>query len=792
MAQGEIPDNARGYRGFRGTIGRTLNESRPWWPEPTRPPAGSPNIVVVLADDMGWSDIGPFGSEIPTPALDRIADRGFRLTNYHTTPLSSPARAAALTGLNPHRAGFATVANSDPGFPGVRLELGEDVATLPEILKANGWATFAVGKWHLTRDALIHEGADKSSWPIQRGFEHYYGSLEGLNSFFHPNQLVRDNTAVQREDTPEGYYLTDDYTDRAIEFITAHRASSERPFFLYFAHTAMHGPLGAKRSDIERFRGRYDAGWDELRAARHRRQVELGVVPPETALPPKRGKGGWDIPDWEGLDPARRERFARYQEVYAAMVGSIDESLGRITVVLEELGELDNTIIVFTSDNGASAEGGPEGTRSYFSQFLSGGVPDDWDFDTALDLEEIGGPRSMAHYPEGWGMVSNTPFRSFKGHTYAGGVRVPFLLSWPDGLGVPTQHPEGIDYDAPAGLRTQYQYVTDLVPTLLDLAGVEHPADPKGDGDGDPKRPDGVSFAPNLRDGSLPSRHEEQYVELGGNRGFYRDGWKAIIDHTPGTDPDADSWELYRVADDPTETTDLAAERPEVVADLAKRWEDAAWRNTVFPIVDPANPLSRLRRPDEEELARPVRLLPGTPRLERYRSSKLTALRDFDVEIDVELTADAEGVLVAHGDQGGGYLVAVEGGSLVLVVNEYGRAHRAEVPLGGALAAGRHTVVLESRTRPEFRADWRLRLAGEDPPLAELPGLWAFIGMAPFSGIDVGVNRGGPVDWGIYERHGSFRYGGRLHSVTYRPGQQADYSDAVIAKIAAQAAEIFD
>ena len=203
---------------------------------------------MVLLDDMGYADIGPFGSEIPTPALQRLADEGFAFTNYHTTPVCSPARAAVLTGLNPHRAGFATVANSDPGFPGVRLELGEDVSTLAEVLHGAGYATAAVGKWHLTRDSLIHEGADKSSWPVQRGFDHYYGSLEGLNSSFHPNQIVRDNTVVQVEETPEDYYITDDYTDEALRFIQGTRASApqeQRPFFLYFAHTAMHGPLGA-------------------------------------------------------------------------------------------------------------------------------------------------------------------------------------------------------------------------------------------------------------------------------------------------------------------------------------------------------------------------------------------------------------------------------------------------------------------------------------------------------------------------------------------------------------------
>lgn len=256
---------------------------------------------MVLPDDMGYADIGPFGSEIPTPALQRLADEG-----------------------------FATVANSDHGFPGVRLALGEDVSTLAEVLHGAGYATAAVRKWHLTSDSLIHEGAANSSWPVQRGFDHYYGSLEGLNSFFHPNQIVRDNTVVQVEVTPEDYYITDDYTDEALRFIQGTRTSTpqgQRPFYLYFAHTAMHGPLGAKDTDLTKHRGRYSEGWDVLRRERHARQIDLGIMPPETLLPESVGRLGKEVIDWESWDGETKNLYARYQEVYAAMVDSIDQSL---------------------------------------------------------------------------------------------------------------------------------------------------------------------------------------------------------------------------------------------------------------------------------------------------------------------------------------------------------------------------------------------------------------------------------------------------------------------------------
>ena len=777
---GEIPDYARGYEGFGGRVGRTLADSTPEWPNGRTAPAGSPNIIVVLLDDMGFADIAPFGSEIPTPNLSQLAEEGFSLTNYHTTPVCSPARAAVLTGINPHRAGFATVANSDPGFPGVRLELGDDVATTAEVLRHNGYSTFGVGKWHLTRDALINAGADKSSWPIQRGFDQYYGSLEGLNSFFHPNQLVQDNTIVQREHTPEGYYLTDDYTDKALEYISGLRANNQdTPFFLYFAHTAMHGPLGAKDEDIRRHAGAYDVGWDEVRRRRHQAQIAAGIIPDHTPLPEREGKLGRAIPAWDDLDEDTRARYARYMEVYAAMVDSVDQSLGRITELLDTLGERENTIIVFTSDNGGTAEGGPEGTRSYFSRFAHvRGLPRDFDRDVDRDLDTIGGPRAMVHYPEGWAMASNTPFRFYKGQTYAGGVRVPLLISWPKGLrkAKPT---------ARAGLRHHYQFATDILPTLLDLAELDHPGLRQGV---KTKSLDGSSFANILRDPQAPSTHIEQYSEWGGNRGFYRDGWKIVADHQPGTPFDDGEWELYRVADDPNELHNLATHEPEITRDLAARWERAAWENTVFPLNDGSDPRTERRRPAEDALARPVTFYPGTPKLERYRSSKLTSLRSFDVLVAVDIAAGDAGVLFSHGDQGGGYIAYVTtDGRLHFAVNEYGRLHDVDA---GALAVGSHEVLVRSQPLPDFRARWIVSVDGEER--ARLDDLWALVGMAPFSGIDIGINRGGPVHWDLYAAHGSFRYSGVLRSVTYAPGEAAPYSPAVLAELARDAADAFD
>lgn len=774
-----VPAYARGYEGFGGTIGRTAGESEPWWPEPARPPAGAPNIVVVLVDDMGFSDVGPFGSEIPTPNLDAVANRGYRLSNYHTTPVCSPARAALMTGVNPHRAGFASVANSDPGFPGLTLELGDDVATLPEALREAGYATFMVGKWHLTRDAQMNDAGRRGSWPTQRGFDRYYGSLEGLNSFFAPNRLIRDNSPVRVERYPDDYYLTDDLTDEAISMIRGLRASDDRPFFLYVAHHAMHGPLGAPSSYLERQRGRYADGWDALREERFQRQLASGLFPEGTRLAPRNWEAGLDVPAWDSLPTEERRLLARYMEVYAAMVENIDHNLGRVLAAIDDYGELDNTIVVFTSDNGGTAEGGAAGTRSYFSQFVHvAGLPADWERDTPLDPELIGGPRAMVHYPRGWGMASNTPFRLYKGNTFAGGVRVPFVLSWPAGL---PRRP-GDD-----GLRTQYQYVTDLYPTLLELAGVSRPAARQGVPVTDL---DGTSFVTVARDAGAASTHPQQYAEWGGQRGFYRDGWKILTLHEPGTPYDDGEWQLFDVRSDPTEIDDVADDNPGLCKELAAAWEEAAWRNTVFPLTDTSGAMQR-RRPAEQSLSRPVTILPGTPTLERYRSSKLIALRDVDIEIAGRFTLHDEGVLVAHGDQGGGYVVYVEDGRLRLDWNEYGRLHEVDA---GPVPTGEQTLVLRLTTLPGFR--WRVALrGGPDEGAAELgvlPEVALLVGMAPWTGIDVGIDRGGPVSWPMHERHRSFAFNGRLHHVRYVPGASGDYPPGRVQAATDAATDVYE
>lgn len=743
------------YRDFAGRAGRTFAGSEPHWPErPQR--EGAPNVVIVLADDLGFADLGCYGSEIDTPHLDALAQRGLRYTDFHSTPMCSPTRAALLTGRNPHSVGIGFVAHADPGFPGYAMELSDDCVTSAEILRDAGWATLMVGKWHLAKDSDCSDAGPRHSWPCQRGFERFYGFLDGFTNLHHPHRLVRDNTAVEVDQYPPGYYFTDDITDEAISMVKGVKASDPtKPFFLYMAHGAVHAPLHAKPDDIAKYEGRYAAGWDVLRQSRFARMLDLGVLPPDTALPPRNTEEGDDVVAWDDLPAEQQQLFAKYMAVYAAMIDNIDQQFGRLCAALEELGELDNTIFLFTSDNGASREGEAEGTTAYYSHLLG-------TVDTAADLariDEVGGPTTTPHYPRGWAMASGTPFRLYKINTHAGGHSVPMLMAGP-----------GVDAD-PGGVRRQWTHVTDVLPTLLDLLGLELPEQRQGT---PVAALAGSSFAGTLRDPQAPSRHREQHVEMNGHRGFYRDGWEVVTRHRPLTPLDDAEWELYDLLSDRTETHDLAADQPERVTELAAAWDAAARANQVYPL-DEGSALKFLRRPERTEVFdRPVVLLPGTPQLERWRSQRLIWFRSFTVDVDLTFAAGDEGVLVSHGDQGGGYALLVEDGAFRLVFND-GRGRMPEVD-GGPVPEG------PTRLTAAFDAvgggSWTARLHVDGEQTAELEALPLLFPMSPFEGISVGTERKSPVDWRRYEQHGCYPFSGALRSVTYTPGQPAPDSPA--------------
>jgi arylsulfatase A-like enzyme len=752
---------AGSYAGFEGKVGQTFAGSEPWWPPRPAAPRGAPNVVVVLADDLGFSDIGCYGSEIGTPHLDALAAVGIRFTDFHVTPMCSPTRAALLTGVNPHLAGVGHVSNSDPGFPGYASELADDVTTMAELFRASGWSTFAIGKWHLTKDVDMSDAGTRKSWPLQRGFDRYYGFLEAFTNFHHPHRLVEDNHTVEVDRYPDGYYLTDDLTDHAISMIRSAKASDPtKPFLLYFAHGAVHAPLQAKPGDMRRHRDAYNAGWDVIRAARHRRQIELGIIDEGLALAPRNSEEGDDVRPWDDLTSDEHRLFARYMEIYAAMVDSIDQSVGRLRQALDDIDVLEDTIFLFTSDNGGSREGEAEGTSAYFRSLVSKNITDIESVDDDLArIDELGGPRTLCHYPRGWAMVSNTPFRLYKINTHAGGHTVPLIVSWPAQL-----HSRG-------EMRRQWAFVTDVLPTVLELAGIDASA---GQADSSLQPMQGTSFAPVLGAGgsTVEHPHTEQYFEMQGHRGFYRHGWELVTRHMPRTPFGPHEWELYDLQADRTEIVDLAATHPERVRELAEGWEAAALRNQVYPL-DEGSGLRYLTRPEwEDPLRAPVRLVRGTHTLERYRSQLLIQWRSFTVDLELRAQPGDQGVLLAHGDQGGGYAVYVDDAAadhaLVYVHNGYGETTELRTdPLPEHCRHVRLAVTAPGGWR------WNVALEVDGRPVGMLQRLVMPAAMAPFEGIDVGIDRRSPVSWDIYQRHGPFPFTGELFAATYTPGELA-------------------
>ena len=747
------------YEGFGGTIEREMSRSRPWWPPRPTASEGAPNVVVVLVDDLGYSDLGCYGSEISTPNVDALATAGVQFTNFHAQPSCSPTRASLLTGQESHAAGFGFPAQFDPGYPGHAMELPDDVITAAEVFRASGYTTFMAGKWHLSREADGMPGGDRGSWPCQRGFDRFYGFLDGFTDYHHPHQMIVDNTVLAIDEYPDGYYLTDDLTDRAIAMLReAKAADPAKPFFCYLAHGAVHAPLHAKPDDIARHVDRYHEGWDAVRAARFARQQTSGVVASGTVLPPRNTEAGADVPAWDDLTDDERKLFARYMAVYAAMIDNVDQNLGRLLAALDELGIRDDTIVVFLSDNGASREGGAQGTTSYLAGLHTG-----FGTDLAVDLERldlIGSEQTHPHYPRGWAMASNTPHRLYKISTHAGGHTVPCVLSWPRGL------------DA-RGLRRQYAHVIDLLPTLLELTGVAVP----GHRHGVELRPmAGRSFAPVLFDAAAPAVHTMQHYESMGNLGYYREGWEVVSQSHRNASFANTQWELYDLTVDPTETHDLAAEQPERVVEMVDAFDAAAWAAKVYPLVDDFLLYAGARPPSDDALAQPLRITPGLATVDRYRSVKVIQDRSFRIEIELSYSAGDEGVLVSHGSLGGGYEITVEDGRLVWTHNHGGHVRRVE---GDALPNGTTRITVEVEAPGSSR--WRLVLLADGVELARAEDLPAFSGMVPLEGIDVGRSRRSPVSWNRHLAHGAWPYTGVLHHATYRPGALApDAPEAIV------------
>lgn len=752
---------------FAGIVTENLATATPAWPSRPRPD-GAPDVVVMIVDDMGYSDIGPFGSEIPTPHLDAVAAEGARLTDFHVTPTCSPTRAALMTGCNSHAVGMGAVANADTGFPGYAAELPANQPTIAETFRAAGYTTMAVGKWHLSREQDMHAAGDRNSWPLQRGFDQYYGFLEAQANLHAPAQLYEGNNPVHVAQYPDGYYLTDDLTDRAVSMIAeSHASDPAKPLLMYYAHAAVHAPMHIKPGAADKFRGRYDAGWEEIRAERRRRQDVSGIVPADVGTGPLDDPTGSDVPAWESLSEDGKRLAARHMENYAAMVETIDESVGRIRDVLRRCGRLENTIFVFLSDNGASGGGGGDvGVVNHLANLNRTHTPTtEQRVAEEIDrLDQLGGPTTWPQYATAWATVANTPFRRHKFSTYRGGHQVSFLMSWPAGLG-----------EIAGAIRHQYAHVTDLLPTIAELAGVPVVTTRNGL---DARPLDGTSMVAALRDADAPSSHGDQYYECLGERAYYAGDWEAVAVRRPMTPFSQDHWALYDVAQDPVQLDDVSADHPERVRDLVSRWGDAATRNQVYPMAD-GSPLHWFQRdPAEQRLACETVLLPETPPLERFRASQLIDGRSFEVDVTLAeggYRAGDEGVLLAHGGQEAGYVLYVLGDALHLEQNAWGRTIVSDpVPV----PVGARTIRLRVDAPGKHRWVAALEIDGEI--VCKGVELLQLSWLVPFSGLSAGTMHRSPVSWELYRSRGMFPYSGRWDTVVVRPGAHAPDAPAVL------------
>ena len=725
-------------------LGRTMQDSDPWWdPEPT-PAAGTPNVVLCVFDDVGYSDFGCYGSEIATPTIDRLAAGGLRYTNFHTTSLCSPTRASLLTGRHHHAVGMGSLANYDLGFPGYRGRITNDAALLPEVLRPLGWNSFAVGKWHLTPMHHTGPAGPFHQWPTQRGFDRFYGFMDGAMNHWDPF-LTEDNRHVPRPDGDD-YHLTTDLMNHAIRMVSDQRSvAPERPFFLYLAFGAGHSPHHVPKEMIDEYVPVFEKGWDQTRLDRIARQKAMGLIPADTELPP-RNPG---VPVWENLSADQQRLFVRFQAAFAAMLTHTDREIGRLVSLLETTGDLHNTVFIVMSDNGASQEGSQAGTMHQGRYFERAPIT----LDQSIDLiDEIGETQWFNNYPLGWAMAGNTPCKFYKQNTHGGGVRDPFVMHWPARLG------------APGEVRHQFHHVTDVTPTLMELVGAHLPDTVNGVA----QMPlHGTSMAYTLHDAAAPTRKAVQHFEMLGHRGIVADGWKAVTLHDPRTSLDDDRWELYHLDDDFSEAHDLAADHPDVVEGLVARWWEEAAKYKVLPIDQRAGGGRRPRRPVRTSWT----LWPG---LERVPSDAAPRLQNTSHTITAHITVPeggCEGALYTDGDRWGGYAMFVQDGRTCF--HYHFPLERHEVRSPGTLTPGDHTIGWRLTVHDRVAGTGELSIDGAVVATVEIPRI--IRGWMPFNGMSVGADTVAPVGT-TYES--PFRFTGVLHRVDVellgdRPGPDA-------------------
>ncbi len=742
---------------FQGIVNLDIRDSKPDWEPYLQPTAteGAPNVLFIVWDDVGFAAMEPWGGLIETPTMNRLAKEGLTYTNMHTTALCSPTRACLLTGRNHTSNGMACITEGASGFPNANGHIPFECATIAEVLGENGFNTYMLGKWHLCAEDEMNMASSKRNWPVGRGFERFYGFLGAETNNWYPD-LVHDNHPVDQPSSPtedgseKGYHLSRDLTDKALEFIKDAKAvAPDRPFFMYFCPGAGHAPHHAPKEWAEKYRGKFEMGYERYRELVLERQKQMGLVPENTTLPPINPIGasadtksptGLPFPPldyvkpWDALPENEKQLYRRMAEVYAGFLSYTDHQIGRIIDFLEESGQLDNTLVIVISDNGASGEGGPTGSVN--ENKVVNGVPDSLEHNLKY-LDVLGSPLTYNHYPTGWAMAFNTPFKMWKRYSYNGGICDPFLIHWPKGI------------KSRGEVRHQYHHAIDIVPTILDVVGVEAPEVVMGY----TQHPiEGVSMRYSFDEAKAPSARQTQFYSMLGSRGIWHQGWKAVTTHPTIAgwgNYEKDIWELYQTVEDRSECHNLAAQYPDKLQELINLWFFEAGKYQGFPL-DDRLPLEIILTPRPQMTKPRERYIYYSDTAEIPESQAVNIRnRSYSIRAEVEIPADgAEGVVFAHGSRFGGHAIYMMDGKMHYIYNWLGDIKQQvvsnkPVPTGASTLSA---IFTKEGENPPHVANGMLAIYINDEKVGEMkmmtqPGKFSIAG----EGLNVGRDGGEPV-----------------------------------------------
>jgi len=763
------------YKDFKGVIKLDARDSKADWGPftPKKAPAGAPNILFILYDDTGLASWSPYGGRINMPTIDRLAKNGLTYTQWHTVALCSPTRSTILTGRNHSLNGMSGITETSNGFPGWNGRIPPQAATIAQILKDNGYSTFWLGKDHDTPEQDVAEGGGRDHWPLDMGFERYYGFIGGETNQWYPD-LVEDNHFIEPPATPEqGYHLSKDLADQAIKMIRDQKATNpSKPWYMWYCPGANHAPHHAPQEYIDKYKGKFDDGYEAYRTWVLARMIEKGVVPKDTKLTPinpmpesQANKDDFVRP-WNSLSADEKKLFSHLAEVFAGYSEYTDVQIGRVIDYLEESGQLDNTIVFYAADNGASGEGSPNGSvneNKYFN-----GYPDDVSLNMKM-IDKLGGPDTYEHYPTGWAVAFSTPFRMFKRYAeYSGGTSDPLVISWPKGI------------KARGEIRNQYHHSVDIVPTILEIVGIEMPKAYRGV---EQFPLSGVSMKYTFdATPDAPTQKKRQFYTIYGTRGIWEDGWLAAAVHAPFTGKahfDQDDWQLFHVDVDRSESTDLAKQNPEKLEALKKAWDEEARINLALPMDDRFGPeLLLIPRPSAEAPRERYVYYPGTAPVPEGVAVNVRN-RSYKILANVEITdSDAGGVIFAHGSRFGGHALFIKDHKLQYVYNFLGLKPEQHFVSTQELKPGKYTLGMEfTRTGagPHKESLGTMKLYVNDQvaaegPMKTQPGKFTLSG----DGLCVGFDSGDAVS-AEYMSPGTF-HGGTIKGVGVTV-EKASYED---------------